>query len=110
MGRQPALKYLSQQYTMPIVDQNTQQYFSNLLNQYYVKQQTLYYFLFNVGVFSAFIIIVGGFLLMSYKNKPSMDEKVKQEIIRRDHIMSQIRFYREQRQKNELLTGLPILQ
>lgn len=70
----------------------------------------MYTRLFNISIFLAFALFVGGALYYMYKRKPTEYDKHRKMIEEQNYIMSKIRFYQGENlhAKASSLTQLPM--
>jgi len=69
-------------------------------------------FFYNLGMFLLFVIIIGTFLYMKYRNKNNKKMQEEQRHIQQQYIMNKLRFmqdYNKQQSKN-IFTDLPVHQ
>lgn len=80
----------------------------SLVNCRNLKDKYLNY-LFNIGVFLLFILLVGSILYFKYKGKPSKYELEQKEIQKKHYILSRIKNYQDAKRHSskDLITGLP---
>ena len=66
-------------------------------------------YIFNVGIFVAFCIVVGGLLTYRYKGKLSPEELAQKDIEKKQYILSTIRNFQDARKRSQqqLITSLP---
>ena len=66
-------------------------------------------FLFNIGLFVLFILILGGILIYKYKGKLTPDEIQQNESTKRQYILSKIKNFQDAKRlaHQELITSLP---
>jgi hypothetical protein len=72
-------------------------------------RDTYYSYVFNLGAFIIFCLILFLLLYYKYKGKLTSAEKDKKETDKKHYILSTIKKYQTMKQKsnNELITGLP---
>jgi hypothetical protein len=66
-------------------------------------------YIFNIGIFFLFLIILGLILLFKYKGKMTHVEKIEKEIEKQNYILTKIKNYEiaKREARDELITGLP---
>jgi hypothetical protein len=76
----------------------------------HVNRTKIHLYALNIGVFFLFILVFGLGLYYSYKNKLSPEEKEQLKLKEQEHIMSKIKYYKEQQRNiksRSSITGLP---
>jgi hypothetical protein len=79
------------------------------LKQCHITRDNFYNFAFNIGLFIAFLLILGGILFFKYKGKLSPNEINKKNKEKQQYILSKIQNFQQAKRKahQELITGLP---
>lgn len=93
-----------------LVDPNSKHFLSMSLQKCHTTRISMYTRLFNLSVFLAFILFVGGALYYMYKRKPTDYDKRQKMIEEQKYIMSKIRFYQGENlhAKASSVTQLPL--
>ena len=85
-------------------------YFLNqTLKQCHVIKNNFHNTIFNIGLFIAFLIVLGLILLYKYKGKLTPIELDKKNKEKQQYVLSKIKNFQEAKRKahQELITGLP---
>jgi hypothetical protein len=79
------------------------------LKQCHITKDNFYNLAFNIGLFIAFLLILGCVLFFKYKGKLSPIEINKKNKEKQQYILSKIQNFQEAKRKahQELITGLP---
>ena len=79
------------------------------LKQCHITRDNFYNLAFNIGLFIAFLLILGGILFFKYKGKLSPIEINKKNKEKQQYILSKIQNFQQAKRKahQELITGLP---
>lgn len=94
----------------PRLVENGVKYFLNeTLKQCHIFKTKYQNFLFNVGLFLIFILILACILIYKYKGKLSPLEKQKKDREKQQYILSKVQNFQlaKKRAHQELITGLP---
>ena len=75
-------------------------------NEYRIKYKN---HMFNLIIFGAFVVLVGGILVYKYKGKLTSSEKRMKDNEKKQYILSRIKNYQDAKRsaQQELITGLP---
>jgi hypothetical protein len=85
-------------------------YFLNqTLKQCHVIKNNFHNTIFNIGLFIAFLIVLGLILLYKYKGKLTPVELERKTKEKQQYVLSKIKIFQEAKRKahQELITGLP---
>ena len=85
-------------------------YFLNqTLKQCHVIKNNFHNTVFNIGLFIAFLIVLGLILLYKYKGKLTPVELERKNKEKQQYVLSKIKIFQEAKRKahQELITGLP---
>jgi hypothetical protein len=96
--------------TKPILTEpGVKSFLNSTLKQCHEFKVNYYNYMFNIGFFIGFLILLGGLLLYKYKGKLTDDEKRQLDNVKQQYILSKIKNFQisKQRAKEELITGLP---
>lgn len=95
-----------------LVDYSFYHHMNSTLQQCHNNRMNIYYYIFNIGVCVFFFIICGIILYYCYKNKKSNDEKQRQIYHDQQYVLSKIRFYKDEMDKQDQMvsqiTQLPV--
>ena len=94
----------------PVLTEPGVKYFlSQTLKQCHIIKNNFHNTVFNVGLFIAFLLILGLILLYKYKGRLTDVEKHKKNQEKQQYILSKIKNLQEAKRKahQELITGLP---
>ena len=96
--------------TKPILTEpGVKSFLNSTLKQCHDFKVNYYNYMFNIGIFIGFLILLGGLLLYKYKGKLTDAEKRQLDNVKQQYILSKIKNFQisKQRAKEELITGLP---
>ena len=84
-------------------------FLTQTLKQCHIEKNKFHNIIFNVGLFIAFIFILGFILLYKYKGKLNYVEKEIKNKQKQEYILSKIQNFQQAKKiaHNELITGLP---
>ncbi len=92
-----------------LIEPGTKYFFNELLKK--CKNTKVLYFnnMINITLFGVFIVILGGFLLYSYKEKNDVNGKKQKKLRQEIFIANKIKLISKEQQKkrNEIITNLP---
>ena len=97
-------------YYPKLIENSAKNYLYQTLKQCHVNRVTIYYYVYNVGIFILFVSILGVTLYYCSKNKMSDLEKRRKMLYDQQYILSKIRFYKEdlqERNNQSDITNLP---
>ena len=96
---------------MSLIPDNVKYYIGEILSKCHETKTNTYYWIFNISVFSIFILVLSSVLYYCYTTKPSKEELQKKMIQDQQYILEKIRFYQTLRNENQSsqITGLPEL-
>jgi uncharacterized membrane protein YciS (DUF1049 family) len=100
-----------EQFTKPTLIEPGVKYFLNqTLKQCHITKSTFQNFIFNIGLFIIFLLILGFILIYKYKGRLTQIEKEKKNKEKQQYILSKIKMVQESKKQahQELITGLPI--
>jgi hypothetical protein len=99
-------------YYPKLIENSAKNYLFQTLKQCHNNRTTIYYYVFNIGIFIIFITIVGITLYYCSKNKISDLEKRKKMLRDQEYILTKIRFYKDEvathNEKTTDITNLPM--
>jgi hypothetical protein len=92
-----------------LTEPGVKSFLNSTLKQCHEFKVNYYNYMFNIGIFIGFLILLGGLLLYKYKGKLTDDEKRQLDNVKQQYILSKIKNFQlsKQRAKEELITGLP---
>jgi phosphotransferase system glucose/maltose/N-acetylglucosamine-specific IIC component len=82
-----------------LIDTTARNYLQNALQSCHENRVKIYYYALNIGVFIAFVCIVGFTLYLCYRNKPTPYEQRQKMIRDQEYVLSKIKYYQSE-QKN----------
>lgn len=94
----------------PVLTEPGMKYFlSHTLKQCHITRNKFHNLLFNVGLFAAFLFILGVLLMYKYKGKTTPAEQDQKDRQKQQYILSKIKTLQETKKRvhQELITGLP---
>jgi hypothetical protein len=97
-------------FSKPVLTEPGVKYFLHqTLKQCHVVREKFHNTVFNIGLFIAFLIILGLILLYKYKGKLTPVEIARKNKEKQQYILSKIKNFQEvkRRAHQELITGLP---
>lgn len=97
-------------YSKPTLTEPGVKYFLNsTLKECHKIRMKFHNYIFNMGLFLLFIIVIGIILLCKYKGKLTPVEKYKKEKEKQEYILSKIQKFQiaKKQAHQELITGLP---
>lgn len=79
------------------------------LKQCHAVRETYHNQLFNGAIFLAFIVVIAGMLLYSYKGQLTPEERRQKSVEKEQYILSKIHNYQDAKTRDHqgLITGLP---
>jgi hypothetical protein len=96
-----------------LVETTAHNYLLSALNKCHTNRVTIYYYVFNIGIFVLFVLVFGGVLYYCSKGKLSDEEKYRKMMKDQEYIVSKIRFYQdlhnEERVGSSAITDLPYI-
>lgn len=98
------------EYTKPLLIEPGVKYFLHeTLKECHLIREKFHNFVFNIGLFIGFLIILGLILLYKYKGKLTPVEVEKKNKEKQEYILSKIKNFQETKRiaHQELITGLP---
>jgi hypothetical protein len=92
-----------------LIEPGVKYFLNETLKQCHVFKNNYHNYLLNIGLFIAFLVILGLVLLYKYKGKLTPAEKIMKENEKQQYILSKIKNYQDAklRAQQELITGLP---
>jgi len=96
--------------TKPLLIEPGVKYFLHqTLKQCHIVRDNFYNFIFNIGLFLIFCIILGIILFYKFKGRLTPIELEKKNKEKQQYILSKIKIFQEAKRvaHNELITGLP---
>jgi p-aminobenzoyl-glutamate transporter AbgT len=99
-----------EQFTKPTLIEPGVKYFLNqTLKQCHVIKNNFHNFVFNMGLFIVFLLVLGFILIYKYKGRLTQYEKDKKNKEKQQYILSKIKMVQESKRQahQELITGLP---
>jgi hypothetical protein len=92
-----------------LTEPGVKSFLNSTLKQCHEFKVNYYNYMFNIGIFIGFLILLGGLLLYKYKGKLTDEEKRQLDNVKQQYILSKIKNFQlsKQRAKEELITGLP---
>jgi|UniRef100_A0A6C0IPX6 hypothetical protein len=92
-----------------LIEPGTKYFFSETLKNVNIERNRTNTLLFNFSLLIMFIIIVYGILSFRKKNKPSIDEVKKNEILKKDYLLNKVKILQEKSKKeyDTMITKLP---
>jgi hypothetical protein len=92
-----------------LTEPGVKSFLNSTLKQCHEFKVNYYNYMFNIGIFIGFLILLGGLLLYKYKGKLTDAEKRQLDNVKQQYILSKIKNFQisKQRAKEELITGLP---
>lgn len=94
-----------------LIEPMAKYYLFDTLKMCHETRSRVYYYALNIGIFLLFISIFGYVLYYNYTHKLSDYEKDRKMIRDQQYVMSKIRFYKEEKQKQNVsnITSLPFV-
>lgn len=92
-----------------LIEPGVKYFLHQTLKQCHITRDKFYNFSFNIGLFIAFLLILGCILFIKYKGKLSPIEINKKNKEKQQYILSKIQNFQQAKRKahQELITGLP---
>jgi uncharacterized protein YpmB len=94
----------------PILVESGVKYFLNeTLKQCHIFKERFHNWIFNIGLFLLFLVILGCILVYKYKGKLSPIEKQRKDREKQQYILSKVQKFQlaKKQAHQELITGLP---
>lgn len=93
-----------------LIEPGVKYFLRETLNQCHEFKKKYNNFLFNIILFVAFVLLVGGVLAIKYKGKPNPLEVIRRNQEKEQYLHSKIKILEEENRKknDELITGLPM--
>jgi hypothetical protein len=79
--------------TARLIEPSVKYYLQSSLQSCHNTRVKIYSLIFNASIFILFVLIVGGILYYSYKNKPTEYEKQQKMMKDQEYILSKIKYY-----------------
>jgi hypothetical protein len=99
--------------TPKLIEPIAKNFLYHTLNKCHEHRTQIYVFVFNLGVFILFILVVGTTLYLCYRKKPTPEELRHKMLRDQQYVLSKIRFYqgenRKQKEHTNEITNLPTL-
>lgn len=97
-----------------LIEPMTKYYLFDTLRSCHETRTTVYYYALNVSVFVIFVGITGYLLYYNYTHRLSDYEKERKMIRDQQYVLSKIRFYQEEKKKQNVsnisnITNLPFV-
>jgi hypothetical protein len=95
-----------------LIEPGVKYFLSSTLEQCHIIKTKYYNFLYNLGLFFAFISILGLTLYFKYKRKNDYKAQAEEKRIQQEYILSKLRFMQDYKksQLSTMLTDLPTWQ
>jgi len=95
-----------------LIDANLRGYLQETLRRCHQNKTTLYVWTFNLGIFLAFVLLVGSVLYFRRRSKDVPEYiKEQQQLVEQNYVLSKIREYqnyeKRRRQETSMITDLP---
>lgn len=94
---------------MSLIEPNVKNYLTRTLSNSHDYKTRIYSWVFNIVVLLLFLGIMGGILYYRYKAKPTEEESYHQIMRDQEYVLSQIRWYQDQRVNTSTIADLPIM-
>jgi hypothetical protein len=97
-------------YSKPtLIEPGVKYFLHQTLRQCHIIREKFHNMVFNIGMFIAFILILGLILLYKYKGKLTHSELEMKNKEKQEYILSKIKIFQETKKAahQELITGLP---
>ena len=88
-----------------LTEPGVKSFLNSTLKQCHEFKVNYYNYMFNIGIFIGFLILLGGLLLYKYKGKLTPKELEMKNREKHQYILSKIQLYQNERQGS--ITGLP---
>jgi hypothetical protein len=98
------------EFTKPeLIEPGVKYFLSQTLKQCHIIKNKTHNFVFNIGLFLAFLFVLAFILIYKYKGRLSEVEKNQKNKEKQQYILSKIKMVQESKRKahQELITGLP---
>jgi hypothetical protein len=101
-----------QQIRPRLIEPGVKYFLSSSLEQCHIIKTKYYNFIYNLGMFLAFSLLVGTVLYFKYKQKNDKKLQAELKLQQNAYILNKLRFMQDYRknQENNLLTDLPTWQ
>ena len=92
-----------------LIEPGVKYFLHNTLKQCHIVRDNFYNFIFNIGLFIAFLLILGFILLYKYKGKLTPVEIQTKNKEKHQYILTKIQNFQQAKRiaHQELITGLP---
>jgi hypothetical protein len=97
-------------FSKPVLIEPGVKYFLNeTLKQCHIVRNKFHNMIFNIGLFIAFLIVLGVILIYKYKGRASSVDLARKNLEKKQYILSKIKNFQEAKRaaQQELITGLP---
>ena len=97
-------------YSKPtLIEPGVKFFLHQTLKQCHIIREKFHNMIFNIGMFIAFLLILGLVLLFKYKGKLTPSELAMKNKEKQEYILSKIKIFQETKKAahQELITGLP---
>lgn len=98
------------EYTKPsLIEPGVKYFLHQTLKQCHIVKNNFHNFVFNIGLFIGFVIILGVILYYKYKGRLTPVELERKNREKQQYILSKIKVFQEAKRTahQELITGLP---
>lgn len=96
-------------FTKPsLVEPGVKYFFNATLHQCKLIKEKHYNFLFNLGLFILFFLILGLVLYYKYKGNISKEQIEIKQRQQQEYIISKLRLFQDMKKENTLITDLPV--
>lgn len=92
-----------------LIEPGVKYFLNQALKQAHAVREQFHNTIFNLGLFLAFVLLLGGILVYKYKGKPTPAELAQRNREKQQYILERIKNFQiaKQRAHQELITGLP---
>ena len=92
-----------------LIDNGVKSYLRASLKKCHVYRENYFNIVINIGIFFAFMLILGILLVFRYKGKMTQEEKLEKDKETEQYIMAKIKNYQQDKlyAQQKLITGLP---
>lgn len=92
-----------------LIEPGIKHFLNESLKKCHEVKETYHTFIFNIGMFLFFLIVLGCILIYKYKGKPTVVEKREKDLEKQKYILSKIKAFElaKKKARDELITGLP---
>tara|TARA_B110000483_G_C17698270_1_gene352261 strand:- start:43 stop:390 length:348 start_codon:yes stop_codon:yes gene_type:complete len=91
-----------------LIEPGVKYFLNSTLQQCKIFKDKYYNFIYNLGIFILFILVIGGVLYYKYKGKMTKEEKESKQREKQEYILSKLKLMHNVTKNKSLYTDLPL--